>query len=91
MEALTSRVSLALAVIPTAMIELSPAAPLGVCSPVASTSQNRVLSALRMTEVVCAARRRGQRGLTQFRPIVSLPSCVPPGVAQTPVSVSPLT
>jgi hypothetical protein len=33
-------------------IELSPVAPLGVCSTVAVTDQNRVLSALRMTEVV---------------------------------------
>jgi hypothetical protein len=33
-------------------IELSPVAPLGVCSAVALTDQNRVLSALRMTEVV---------------------------------------
>jgi hypothetical protein len=33
-------------------IELSPVAPLGVCSTVAATDQNRVLSALRMTEVV---------------------------------------
>jgi len=33
-------------------LELSPVAPLGVCSAVAETSQNRVLSALRLTEVV---------------------------------------
>jgi len=33
-------------------IELSPVAPLGTCSSVALTDQNRVLSALRMTEVV---------------------------------------
>ena len=33
-------------------IELSPLAPLGVCSVVALTTQNRVLSALRGTEVV---------------------------------------
>jgi hypothetical protein len=33
-------------------IELSPVAPLGVCSLMARTSQNRVLSALRGTEVV---------------------------------------
>jgi hypothetical protein len=32
-------------------IELSPAAPLGVCSAVAVTDQNRVLSALRSTEI----------------------------------------
>lgn len=51
-------------------IELSPVAPLGVCSAVAPTHQNRVLSALRMTEVVsdptnvlaleCASRLRGE-------------------------------
>ncbi len=49
-------------------IELSPLAPLGACSSVALTAQNRVLSALRSTEVVsdptnvlaleCAARMR---------------------------------
>src|SRR5688572_28589876 len=33
-------------------VELSPVAPLGACSTVAVTDQNRVLSALRMTEVV---------------------------------------
>jgi hypothetical protein len=33
-------------------IDLSPAAPLGCCSTVAATDQNRVLSALRNTEVV---------------------------------------
>src|SRR5688572_14931079 len=33
-------------------IELSPVAPLGACSTVALTDQNRVLSALRATEVV---------------------------------------
>jgi hypothetical protein len=33
-------------------IELSPVAPLGTCSAVAITDQNRVLSGLRMTEVV---------------------------------------
>jgi hypothetical protein len=33
-------------------VELSPVAPLGACSTVAITDQNRVLSALRMTEVV---------------------------------------
>jgi hypothetical protein len=51
-------------------IELSPVAPLGSCSAVAITDQNRVLSALRMTEVVsdptnvlaleCARRLRAQ-------------------------------
>jgi hypothetical protein len=50
-------------------IELSPIAPLGVCSLMARTSQNRVVSALRGTEVVsdptnvmaleCARRLRG--------------------------------
>ena len=49
-------------------VELSPVAPLGVCSAVAVTDQNRVLSALRMTEVMsdptnvlaleCASRMR---------------------------------
>src|SRR5262245_60111824 len=33
-------------------VELSPVAPLGVCSTIAPTDQNRVLSALRRTEVV---------------------------------------
>jgi hypothetical protein len=33
-------------------VELSPAAPLGACSTVAPTDQNRVLSALRSTELV---------------------------------------
>ena len=51
-------------------IELSPVAPLGACSAVAATDQNRVLSALRATEVVadptnvlvleCAKRMRAQ-------------------------------
>jgi hypothetical protein len=51
-------------------IELSPVAPLGVCSTLALTDQNRVLSALRSTEVVsdptnvlaleCAARLTAQ-------------------------------
>src|SRR5688572_23998974 len=53
-------------------IELSPVAPLGASSAVASTGQNRVLSALRMTEVVsdptnvlaleCALRIRAHQG-----------------------------
>jgi hypothetical protein len=53
-------------------IELSPVAPLGTCSTVAPTSQHRVLSALRSTEVVsdptnvlaleCATRLRANRG-----------------------------
>lgn len=53
-------------------IELSPVAPLGVTSTMAKTSQNRVISALRMTEVVsdptnvlaleCARRLRADRG-----------------------------
>jgi hypothetical protein len=52
-------------------IELSPVAPLGVCSTVAPTDQNRVLSALRSTEVAadptnvlaleCALRLRTNR------------------------------
>ena len=51
-------------------LDLSPVAPLGVCSTVAITDQNRVLSALRMTEVVsdptnvlaleCASRLRAR-------------------------------
>jgi hypothetical protein len=53
-------------------IELSPVAPLAACSSVAPTAQNRVLSALRATEVVadptnvlaleCALRLRGGAG-----------------------------
>jgi ribosomal protein S18 acetylase RimI-like enzyme len=53
-------------------IDLSPIAPLGVCSAVALTDQNRVLSALRTTEVVsdptnvlaleCARRLRTEPG-----------------------------
>src|SRR5215475_7447394 len=53
-------------------IELSPVAPLAACSSVARTSQNRVLSALRSTEIVadptnvlaleCALRMRGGAG-----------------------------
>jgi len=52
-------------------MELSPVAPLGVCSTVAATDQNRVLSALRSTEVAadptnllaleCALRLRANR------------------------------
>jgi len=52
-------------------LDLSPVAPLGVCSTVALTDQNRVLSALRMTEIVsdptnvlaleCALRLRSGR------------------------------
>jgi hypothetical protein len=51
-------------------LDLSPVAPLGVCSTVAITDQNRVLSALRMTEVAsdptnvlaleCASRMRAR-------------------------------
>jgi hypothetical protein len=51
-------------------LDLSPVAPLGVCSTVAITDQNRVLSALRMTEVAsdptnvlaleCASRLRAR-------------------------------
>ena len=53
-------------------LDLSPVAPLGVSSAIAQTGQNRVLSALRMTEVVsdptnvlaleCARRLRADRG-----------------------------
>jgi hypothetical protein len=53
-------------------LELSPVAPLGTCSTMALTDQNRVLSALRSTEVVsdptnvlalaCAQRLRAARG-----------------------------
>lgn len=53
-------------------LELSPVAPLGTCSTMALTDQNRVLSGLRMTEVVsdptnvlaleCALRLRAQPG-----------------------------
>jgi len=53
-------------------LDLSPVAPLGVSSAIAHTGQNRVLSALRMTEVVsdptnvlaleCARRLRADRG-----------------------------
>jgi GNAT superfamily N-acetyltransferase len=52
-------------------LDLSPVAPLGVCSAVAITNQHRVLSALRMTEVVsdptnvlaleCASRLRNEQ------------------------------
>ena len=55
-------------------LELSPVAPLGVCSGVGPASQNKVLSALRGTEVVsdptnvlaleCARRLRGDPGQT---------------------------
>jgi hypothetical protein len=54
-------------------IELAPVAPLGACSAIALTHQNRVLSALRATEVVsdptnvlaleCAKRMRGAAGV----------------------------
>jgi hypothetical protein len=56
-------------------IELSPVAPLGACSVVGPTDQNRVLSALRATEVVsdptnvlaleCAQRLRARPAATQ--------------------------
>jgi hypothetical protein len=55
-------------------MELSPVAPLGACSSVALTDQNRVLSALRSSEIVsdptnvlvleCAARLRARPGTT---------------------------
>jgi hypothetical protein len=78
-------------------IELSPVAPLGACSVVATTDQNRVLSALRMTEVVsdptnvlaleCAARLRARPELpvhlvTTERVIRAQPAPKLPGYAQ---------
>lgn len=78
-------------------IELSPVAPLGASSAVASTSQNRVLSALRMTEVVsdptnvlaleCALRIRARQGAavhlaTSQRVIRAQPVPKLPGYAQ---------
>jgi hypothetical protein len=78
-------------------IELSPVAPLGACSVVAVTNQNRVLSALRMTEVVsdptnvlaleCAARMRARPELpvhlvTSQRVVRAQPAPKLPGYAQ---------
>jgi hypothetical protein len=78
-------------------IELSPVAPLGACSAVALTDQNRVLSALRATEVVsdptnvlaleCARRMRAEPGTavhltTSQRVIRAQPVPKLPGYAQ---------
>ena len=78
-------------------IELSPVAPLGTCSSVALTTQNRVLSALRGTEVVsdptnvlaleCAARLRATPAVpthlaTSQRVIRTQPVPNVPGYAQ---------
>ncbi|MGE0546149.1 MAG: hypothetical protein AB7O24_31885 [Kofleriaceae bacterium] len=76
-------------------IELSPVAPLGTCSRVALTDQNRVLSALRATEVVsdptnvlaleCAVRLRGGKPAhlaTCQRVIRAQPAPDKPGYAQ---------
>ncbi len=78
-------------------IELSPVAPLGVCSTVALTDQNRVLSALRATEIVsdptnvlaleCASRMRARPNtechfVTSQRVIRAQPVPKLPGYAQ---------
>lgn len=78
-------------------IELSPVAPLGVSSVVAPTDQNRVLSALRTTEVVsdttnvlaleCARRLRADRSAavhlaTSHRVVRAQPFPKQPGYAQ---------
>jgi hypothetical protein len=78
-------------------IELSPVAPLGACSVVGLTDQHRVLSALRMTEVVsdptnvlaleCAARMRSRPNApahfaTSQRVIRAQPVPKLPGYAQ---------
>jgi hypothetical protein len=77
-------------------IELSPVAPLGACSAVALTDQNRVLSALRATEVVsdptnvlaleCALRLRAAPGpvhlATSQRVVRAQPVPKLPGYAQ---------
>jgi len=75
-------------------IELSPVAPLGVCTSVALTDQNRVLSALRQTEVVsdptnvlaleCALRiKRGPAHLATSQRVVRAQPVPPkPGHAQ---------
>jgi hypothetical protein len=65
-------------------LELSPLAPLGVCSAIAATSQNRVVSALRGTEIVsdptnvlaleCA--RRLKRDATQVVKLATSHRCV---------------
>lgn len=78
-------------------IELSPLAPLGVCSVVAPTSQRRIVSALRGTEVVadptnvlaleCARRLRQDpaqtvRLATSHRAVRAQPAPKAPGFAQ---------
>ena len=78
-------------------IELSPVAPLGACSVVGPTDQNRVLSALRSTEVVsdptnvlaleCARRLRARAGAehhlaTSHRVMRAQPVPTLPGYAQ---------
>jgi hypothetical protein len=78
-------------------LELSPVAPLGACSTVAITDQNRVLSALRTTEVVadptnvlaleCALRMRARQGApvhlaTSQRVIRTQPVPKQPGYSQ---------
>lgn len=78
-------------------IELSPVAPLGTCSAVALTDQNRVLSALRATEIAsdptnvlaleCALRMRADRSAavhfaTSQRVIRAQPVPKLPGYAQ---------
>jgi hypothetical protein len=78
-------------------LDLSPVAPLGACSTVAITDQNRVLSALRMTEVVsdptnvlaleCASRLRDRRAqpvhlATSQRVVRAQPVPKQPGYAQ---------
>ncbi|HEY8972926.1 MAG TPA: hypothetical protein VIN75_01820, partial [Burkholderiaceae bacterium] len=78
-------------------IELSPVAPLGACSVVGPTDQNRVLSALRATEVVsdptnvlaleCAQRLRARPGVahhlaTSHRVMRAQPVPKLPGYAQ---------
>jgi len=77
-------------------IELSPVAPLGVCSTMAPTDQHRVLSALRGTEVVsdptnvlaleCAVRMRGNANAvhlaTSQRVVRTQPAPRFPGASQ---------
>ena len=78
-------------------VELSPVAPMGSCSVVAPTHQNRVLSALRSTEVVsdptnvlaleCALRRRARPQVdlhlaTSHRVVRAQPVPRHPGYAQ---------
>ena len=78
-------------------LDLSPVAPLGVCSTVAITDQNRVLSALRMTEIVsdptnvlaleCASRLRARAAVpthlaTSQRVLRAQPVPKQPGYSQ---------